>query len=333
MPEPQEGAHVLLVASDSGIVDRFRTLLGPVGCQVEVASDIEQAGKLLRSSSVDVVIVDQMLAGAGSLELLRQVKGSARTSMVPVILMGPYETLADRMRALRVGADEFLPRDAPSEALLARLESLVRWKQLADELERAESVIASLARAVRAKDGYSEEHTRRVADYAGRLAEAVSVPEVTRRAISKGALLYDIGKITVPDSILKKPGKLDRDEWRIVKQHPVTSAEICLPLRDASELVPIVRHHHERLDGSGYPDGVGGDEIPLGSQIVAIADFYSACTSERPYREAMTGERACELLREMTSRGLMDSGLVETFIDLVAGGPEADGNQPRAGQP
>ncbi len=135
MPEPQEGTHVLLVAGDPSTVDRFRTVLEPVGYQVEVASDIEQAGQLLRSSSVDVVIVDQMLAGAGSLELLRQVRECARTSTVPVILMGPYETLPDRMRALSVGADEFLPRNVPSEALLARLESLVRCKQLADELE------------------------------------------------------------------------------------------------------------------------------------------------------------------------------------------------------
>ncbi len=170
-------------------------------------------------------------------------------------------------------------------------------------------------------------------DHAGRLAAAVSVPEVTRRAISKGAWLYDIGKIAVPDSILNKPGELDTDEWTIMKQHPVTGAEICRPLRGSNEVVSIVRHHHERLDGSGYPDGIGSDEIPLGSQIVGIADFYSACTSDRPYREAMTADRACELLREMTNGGLMDSRLVETFIDLVAGDRDADGNQPRAGQP
>lgn len=321
--EPREPYVILLLEDDPRIVARLQGVLEPRGHRLVVAADTDQAERVLHTEPVDVVLADQMLVTVDALAFARRMKTHPETAVVPYVLIGPFESLRSRIQALESGADDFLPQGLTTRALLTRLKSLVRLKRLVGELESTESVIASLAQAVEAKDGYTEAHTERVARYAVLLAATVTASESTRQALKMGGMLHDVGKIGIPEYILNKPGKLTPDEWEIMKQHPVISAKICRPLRRSNELVPMVRHHHERLDGSGYPDGLRGDEIPIGARILAIADFYDACTSDRPYRQAMPSERAVDLLRTLARKGQMDRELVEAFIDILQREAEA----------
>ena len=326
---PRERFVILLMEDDPRAVARLRAMLEPQGHRLVVAADAEEAERLLRTEPIDVVLADQMLAAGDTLDFAQRMKAHPETAVVPYVLMGPFESLESRIRALEAGADDFLPKGLTAKALLVRLRSLVRVKRLVDELESTESVIASLAQAVEAKDGYTEAHTERVARYALLLAATVTASGSTYQALKMGGMLHDVGKIGIPDYILNKPGKLTPDEWAVMRQHPVIGAKICQPLRRSDQLVPMVRHHHERLDGSGYPDGLHGGEIFIGAQILGIADFYDACTSDRPYRSAMTPEQTLELLRTLARKGQVDEELVETFVAIV----RREGEAGRAGGP
>jgi putative two-component system response regulator len=317
--EPRGVTKVLLVEDDPRSVEQMRALLDPAHYQLTVASVVERAQEVLRTQSVDLILADQMLAGVDILTFCAQVKATPQTSVIPFVVIGPFESLEARIHALEAGADDYVPRGLTPKALLHRLGSLARTKRLLDQLESTESVVASLAQAVEAKDGYTEAHTERVSRYAQLVAAQVTVTEGTRIALKMGGMLHDVGKIGVPDHILNKPGRLTPDEWEIMKRHPVIGAKICQPLRRSAELVPIVRHHHERLDGSGYPDGLRAPEISLGAQVMSIADFYDACTSNRPYRPAMPPEQAFELLRSLVRARQMDKELVAIFLSIVRG--------------
>jgi putative two-component system response regulator len=328
--EPRGITKVLLVEDDPRSVEQMRALLDPAQYQLTVASALEHAQEVLRTPSVDIILADQMLAGVDILTFCGQVKAVPETAVIPFVVIGPFESLEARIHALEAGADDYVPRGLTPKALLFRLSSLARSKRLLDQLESTESVVASLAQAVEAKDGYTEAHTERVSRYAQLVAAQVTVTEGTRLALKMGGMLHDVGKIGVPDHILNKPGRLTPDEWEVMKRHPVIGARICQPLRRSAELVPIVRHHHERLDGSGYPDGLRSPEISLGAQVMSIADFYDACTSNRPYRPAMPPEQAFELLRSLVRARQMDKDLVEIFLAVIRDETKAAGGPPPA---
>jgi len=186
--------------------------------------------------------------------------------------------------------------------------------------------LLGLANALEAKDRYTRGHSMRVSDLARRLALATSLPRPAAETIAQAALLHDLGKIGVPEGILSKPGPLTDEEWAIMRRHPLTGAQIVAPLEFFDEGAVIVRHHHERLDGSGYPDGLMGERIPLGARIVAVADVYDALTSGRSYRAALMHAEAVEILRHEADRTL-DGRLVNLLIDILepdAAPPSAD---------
>ena len=178
-------------------------------------------------------------------------------------------------------------------------------------------MVTSLAGAIDAKDPYTKGHSTSVSRYAEALARAVNLPEAEVERIKIGALLHDVGKIGIPESVLKKPGKLDDEEWEIMKQHPTIGAEKVLAPNEAlRDLIPIVKYHHERLDGKGYPEQLKGNEIPLAARIVSVADAYHALVSDRPYRKGMPIEKACAILKE--GAGIQwDSDLVRQFISIA----------------
>lgn len=175
----------------------------------------------------------------------------------------------------------------------------------------------SLASAIDAKDPYTKGHSTSVSRYSEALARAINLPEDEVQRIKLGALLHDVGKIGIPENVLKKPGKLEDDEWEIMKQHPVIGAEKVLAPNEAlRDLIPIVKYHHEHMDGSGYPEHLKGDEIPLAARIVAVADTYHALISDRPYRKGMSVEKACEILNDGAGK-LWDRDLVRQFINIA----------------
>jgi putative two-component system response regulator len=220
------------------------------------------------------------------------------------------------VRALEAGADDFLAKPVDRTELTARVRSLLRLKSLYDELDDAEAVIFALAKAVEAKDHYTEAHTERVAYNAQALALIAGLPEADLRQLYRGAMVHDIGKIGVPDAILLKPGPLNDEEWEAMKKHPTIGERIARPLRSATGMLPIIRNHHERVDGLGYPDAMHGDRIPLAARIVAICDAYDAMTSDRPYRPGRAAAEAAAILRDGAG-SQWDEELVHLFLDQV----------------
>ncbi|PYU14088.1 MAG: metal-dependent phosphohydrolase, partial [Acidobacteria bacterium] len=217
------------------------------------------------------------------------------------------------------GADDFLSKPINKEELLARVRSLLRLKQFTNELENAETVLFSLALSIEAKDPYTEGHCDRLSKYSVALAERLNLRDELRVALRRAGTVHDIGKVAVPEHILLKPGPLTPEEWKVMKQHPLVGERICAPLKSFRHVLPVIRHHHEKLDGSGYPDGLKGEEIPLTARILQTVDIYDALTTSRPYRKALSSKETFTLMREEVERGWWDGSLVDELEALVIG--------------
>ena len=218
---------------------------------------------------------------------------------------------------IRAGADDFISKPFNAAELSARVRSLVRIKRYTDELDTAEAVILSLAMTVEARDRHTEGHCQRLAASATALGRHLGLDDEDLAALRRGGILHDLGKVGIPDAILLKNGPLTPSEYDVMKQHTIIGDRLCGELRTLSQVRPIVRHHHEHFDGSGYPDGLRGEEIPLLAQIVAIADVFDALTSVRPYKAALPPDRACAELVIEAKRGWHQRQLVDAFITLV----------------
>ena len=255
-----------------------------------------------------------------SLDVCRTLKAETRTRRIPVMMVMPAAE-ADRTPLLEAGADDVLSKPFNRVELLARVRSLLRIKSLNDQLDEVEDVIYSLSRIIEAREGNdSEVHTERVVLYATALGREAGLGEDALRIISQAAMLRDLGKIGVPDRLLRKRGTLNQQEQKRMQGHAALGEQIIAPLRSTAALLPIVRHHHERLDGTGYPDGLAGEQIPLGARIVAIADAYDAMLSARPYRPAMSPDKALATLQAGAGKQ-WDGRLVGVFIRWMQSQP------------
>jgi putative two-component system response regulator len=259
------------------------------------------------------------MPGHDGFSICRALKQEPSTTLIPVVLMTAANDPTDRLQAIEAGADDFVTKPLHREELIARLRSLVRLKRFTDDLDRAEDVIVSLAMTIEARDSYTEGHCQRLASSGVALGRALGLPDDDIDALRRGGYMHDLGKIAVRDSVLLKAGQLTRSEYDEMKQHPIVGDRLCGELRSLRRVRGIVRHHHERLDGSGYPDGLRGDTIPLLAQIIGLVDVYDALTTARPYRTPMSSDEACEQLFEEAARGWRRRDLVEAFVGLVAG--------------
>lgn len=284
---------------------------------ISSCSDPETVPALVQSDPPDAILMDVRMPGTDGFTLCRLLKQDPSTVLIPIVLMTASTEPLDRLQAIDAGADDFVTKPLNREELRARLRSLVRVKRFTDELEHAEQVIVSLAMTIEARDAYTEGHCQRLGKSAVALGRALGLPDDDLAALERGGYLHDIGKIAIPDAILNKPGPLTPEEFALMQQHPVIGERLCGELRSLRRVRPIIRHHHQKLDGSGYPDGLRGDEIPLLAQIMGIADVYDALTTDRPYRAAFSADAACEELRLETRRGWRRADLVEAFIAEV----------------
>jgi putative two-component system response regulator len=233
------------------------------------------------------------------------------------VLITGLTATEDRIKGINAGADDFLCKPIDLNELLARTRSLLRLKQITDELENAEAVLFSLAYSIEARDPYTRGHCERLAEMSARLGERLTLPEDQIKALRRAGVVHDIGKVAVPDSILLKPGPLTPEETTFIQKHPVVGERICAPLKTFRLVLPIIRHHHEKYDGSGYPDGLVGDAIPLTARILQLSDVYDALTTDRPYKVAFTPEVALDLMEEESERGWWDRQLLTAFRQMV----------------
>ena len=320
MPTSEGHEGIILVADDSEANrELLSALLSAEGYQVVCAADGKEALARVSSDSIDLALLDVVMPHPTGFEICQAMKAKPETRLIPVVLLTSLNSDADRIHGIMCGADDFLNKPVNKQELLARMHSLLRLKQFTDELDSAETVLFSLALSIEAKDPYTEGHCDRLSKYSVALGEKLGLPENLLIALRRGGLVHDIGKLAVPESILLKPGPLTPEERKIMEQHTVVGERICKPLRSFRYVLPIIRHHHEKQDGSGYPDGLKGEQIPLTARILQITDIYDALTTDRPYRKALPTEEAFAIIRDEVGRGWWDPFLLNQLEELVSG--------------
>ena len=312
--------RVLVVDDIAANIALATALLRRDGYVVSSATNGIEALEMVAREQPDLVLMDVMMPGLDGFEACRILKAGPATRLIPVVLVTALQETEDRIRGIDAGADDFISKPFNAPELRARLRSLVRIKRYTDDLDTAESVILSLALTVEARDQCTEGHCQRLAAYATGLGRELSLDDDDVAALDRGGVLHDIGKIGIPDRILLKPAGLTAAEFDVMKQHTVIGDRLCGELRFLRRVRPIVRHHHERLDGSGYPDGLSGDAIPILAQILGVVDVFDALTTSRPYKPAMAAADAYRELQREVGRGWRRADLVARFLRLADDG-------------
>lgn len=309
--------RILVVDDELPIRDGLRILLERKGYVVHTSSDGAGAVNDCASFCPDLILLDVMMPVRDGFDVCREIKSNAETRLIPVVLITGLSEKSDRIRGIEAGADDFLSKPIDVSELDARVRSLLRLKTFTDELENAESVLFALALSIESRDPYTHGHCTRLAELSARLGERLGLPPDDIVALRRGGVVHDIGKVIVPDAVLLKPGPLTSDERAVIKQHAEAGEHICSPLKSFRNVLPVIRNHHERWDGSGYPDGIEGEKIPLLARILQIADVYDALTTKRPYRGSLTQEEAWEILHAEVKRGWWDERIVREFRFMI----------------
>jgi putative two-component system response regulator len=317
------GKATILIADDDDLNrELLSEILSAEGYTVVCAANGDQAFDTIHRQPVDLAILDVMMPGKTGFDVCQAVKCDPRTRLIPVVLVTGLTRVDERIQGITCGADDFLSKPINRQELLARTRSLLRLKEFTDELENAETVLFSLALSIEAKDPYTKGHCDRLADYSIAMADRLGLPQEQRVALRRAGVVHDIGKIGVPEQVLVKKGPLTDDEWVIMKQHSIVGERICAPLKSFRLVLPIIRHHHEKLDGSGYPDGLAGDQIPLTARILQVTDIYDALTTDRPYRAALSRQDAFRTMKKEVGRGWWDNSLVNELEAFISESPK-----------
>src|SRR5579859_5260915 len=293
-------------------------LLTSRGYEVITATDADEAMELVRSERPDLVLLDVVMPGKSGYELCRELKDDPITRLVPVVMITGLSDRDDRVRGIEAGADDFLSKPLYPEELFARVRSLLKLKEFTDELENAEAVLVALALGVEKRDPYTGNHCERLAQYAADLGRYLGLDADHVITLKRGGYLHDLGKVSIPDEILKKDTGLTAAEWEIMKQHPVIGETTCRPLNSFRNVLPIIRNHHEQWNGHGYPDQLAGQDIPLVARVLQVADVYDALRTERPYKKALCHEEARQTMLHEAKRGLWDPELVPAFFAMLS---------------
>jgi len=311
--------RLILVVDDHKLSrELLESYLENAGYDTITAKNGQEALGKLAEASPDLVLLDIIMPVTDGYEVCRRIKENPKTFLLPVIMVTGLEDFDAKMKALSLGADDYINKPISERELLMRVKNHLRIKQLTDELENAENVIIALVRTVEAKDPYTRGHSERVAEYAQRLADEVDLDNKERQILRRAALLHDIGKVGLDDSIIRSKGKLTRDELRQVHSHPSIGTEIVKSLSFLSDALGPIRSHHERFDGTGYPGKLARDQIPVTARIIAVADTFDALTTDRSYRKAVGIEEAFREMRKSAVSGHLDPALVDKFIEAMS---------------
>lgn len=309
---------ILIVDDEPKTLKILERFLVQEDTEVIKAENGVSALKKLEDNNIDLIITDVMMPQMNGFELCTRVKSDPNNNLLPIIMITAIKELDYRLKGLKCGADDFISKPLNMNELIIRVRSLLHRKEITDQMDSATNILKTLNGIVASRDTYTSEHSLRV----GRLAEDIGMlmgltPDVLSD-LKKGAELHDIGKIGVSDSLLHKSGSLTNEEYAAVKKHPVIGYEICKHLNSTKGLLTLIRHHHEKLDGSGYPDGLKGDEITTPTRIICIVDIYDALTSDRPYRKSMSSESAFVIIDGEVEKGKLTREIVHLLKNLVS---------------
>ncbi|AFY53129.1 response regulator containing a CheY-like receiver domain and an HD-GYP domain [Rivularia sp. PCC 7116] len=293
-------------------------LLGMEGYEVIEAESGSVAVHLVSEKQPDLILLDVMMPEMDGFEVCQLLKQDEQTRLIPVIFITALNDRRSRIRGIEVGADDFLSKPFDRVELAARVKSLVRQKRLNEDLDHAEKALFSIARAIESRDPNTGDHCERLVNLGKAFGEYLGLSRNQVRDLMWGGYLHDIGKVGISDSVLLKKGKLTPAEWEEMRQHVLIGEQICQPLRSMRGVIPIIRSHHERWDGSGYPDGLKENEIPLLAQVFQMIDIYDALTSERPYKKAFTPTEALSIMMEETDKGWRDKKLMQQFTEFIS---------------
>jgi putative two-component system response regulator len=309
--------RILLVDDNRELMAVMCDLLSGHGYEVIAVSSVVQGEAEVSQNPPDLILSDVIMPGKSGYDFCRSVKEDPRTRLIPFVLVTGLSDRESKLRGIEAGADDFLNKPIFAEELFARVKSLLKLKEFTDELETAESVLCTLGLSVESRDPYTDGHCERLAQYAVTLGHNLGLDEESIVALRRGGYLHDLGKIAVPDEILKKGANLTAAEWEIMKRHPITGENICKPLKSLRLVLPIIRHHHEHCDGTGYPDGLRKQETPLLSRVLQVVDVYDALRTARPYKPALSHEQAAITMRQEARAGFWDAELVGAFLSML----------------
>lgn len=343
---------ILVVDDEPMITNTLYTMISLItDHEVIEFNEPEKAVEYLKTETVDLILSDFMMPGLNGLEFLRKAK-EINPEIITILLTG----YADKENAIKsineVGLYYYMEKPWENEALLRIVENAIEKHGLVDslkvkikELEKANyeinrlyeflkkdftqetenisNIIMLMANMIEAKDEYTEGHVRRVGTISRKLAERIGLPKAKVQKIELAGVIHDIGKVGVPENILSKTGPLTEEEFEVMKKHTVMGEMICKPLGSLQECLDAIRHHHEKLDGTGYPDGLKEDEISLDARIVGIADIFDALNTKRPYRDRLPLERTKQIMMGDAEKGKIDKDLVNLLFKMIEDG-EAD---------
>ncbi len=316
-PPQKRVPKILIVDDNRDNAFLLKELLSRYDYDIQTANSAEEAAAAIIKGPPDLILLDIIMPGKSGYELCHDLKSNPETRLIPIVLITGLSDREDKLHGIEMGADDFLNKPIFPEELFARVKSLLKLKEFTDELENAEDVLCTLALSVEARDPYTAGHCERLAAYAEHLGKFLGLSEEDLVALRRGGYLHDIGKITVPDDVLKKGSNLTPAEWDIMRQHPIAGENICRPLKSLRPVLPIIRHHHEHWDGSGYPDRLAGADIPLLARILQAVDVYDALRTARPYKPALSHDQAVKTMQEEAQRGLWDPQIVDSLFRLL----------------
>ncbi len=314
-----QGMSGKILVVDDDMVSRAAVcmMLREEGYVVTEAVDGKTALEYFYKDPPDLVLLDVVMPEPDGFEVCQRLKDDPETRLTPVVLLTGLDSTTDRVQGIEAGADEFLSKPVQGIELIARVRSLLNLKHFTDDLERAEDIILALALAIEGRDPYTKGHCERLSSYASRLAERIGLTSEHIEACRVGGFVHDIGKIIVPDAVLLKSSNLTAEEWDVMRQHAPRGEEICKGLKSFKDVLPIIRHHHEKRDGSGYPDGLSGDDIPINARVLQVVDVFDALRTNRPYKKAHSIESSLSILREEVEKGWWDPEIAGPFIAMI----------------
>jgi len=309
---------VLVVDDIEANLELMEAVFQREGYTVRIALEADTALEICSRYSVDIAILDVMMPGISGFELCRRLKSQTTKYFFPVILLTALNDKKSRITGLECGADDFISKPFDVLELLTKVRSLLKLKELHEQLDHSENVIFSLVVAMEAADYYTKGHSTRVGALAKEFGSFLGFPEKELGILKKAGILHDIGKIGFSDNILRKPATLTTEEMNIIRRHPVIGENICRPLTSMQSVLPAIRSHHERWDGTGYPDALSGDDIPLITRILGILDSYDAMVSVRPYRDKKTMELVRSIIENEQYAGQWDPELTGLFLRMIS---------------